>query len=352
VVRKSGKRRNLLWLAAGILVASSGLIVQGQSRYSITDLGTLGGSTSEAAGINILGEVVGSSTTSAGVAHAFLYRNGSMFDLGTLTGGTESHATSINDDGIIVGHGGINAHGPMFQEFTQGFVWQEGMRPLGALYCPCSFNVRYGTSRAFAVNNLGRVVGDSRTGRASFTHAFLWQGNAMSDIGDTLEGAADSVAYAISDIDDVVGEINGRAYLLRGGVNRDLGVLPGRATSSARAVNSKGQVAGHSTTADGIAHAFLWDQGTMRNLGTLPGDAASQAAGINALGQVVGRSGTADFSRSRAVLWQNGVALDLNNVAAAPGWVLTNATAINDVRQIVGVGVKDGQIRAFLLSPR
>jgi uncharacterized membrane protein len=34
----------------------------------------------------------------------------------------------------------------------------------------------------------------------------------------------------------------GRAFLAHDGVGRDLGVLPGRATSSARDVNNKGQV--------------------------------------------------------------------------------------------------------------
>ena len=174
----------------------------------------------------------------------------------------------------------------------------------------------------------------------------------MRDLGSEIEGATDSAAYGINDTDDVVGTINGRAFLARGGVSQDLGVLPGHVTSSARAVNDIGQVVGESVTAEGIPHAFLWDRGMMRNLGTLPGDVASEARSINITGHVVGRSGVAGFSSSRAVLWQNGMAIDLNSLVTTAGWVLTGATGINDVRQIVGVGLRNGQVRAFLLNPQ
>jgi probable HAF family extracellular repeat protein len=44
--------------------------------------------------------------------------------------------------------------------------------------------------------------------------------------------------------------------------------------------------------------------------------------------------------------------VDLNNAAAAPGWTLEQATAINDNGQIVGYGVNaSGQRDAFLLTP-
>jgi probable HAF family extracellular repeat protein len=347
----------ILLLIVGSLAATAATLFAQRPTaqgYSITDLGSLGGTSSEAAGVNNLGDVVGASTTATAVSHAFLYRNGLMFDLGTLPGGSASYATAINDRGEIVGFSGINAYGPQFRERTQGFAWVDGtMHALGALYCRCSFNVRYGTSRALAIANGGQIVGDSETDRGeSFRHAFLWQDNGMRDLGAEVDGAGNSYADGINDINEIVGTVNGRAFLARDGLSQELGVLPGHTASDARAINNKGQVAGNSVTADGISHAFLWNLGTMRNLGTLPGDISSQAQALNVGGDVVGRSGVADLSASRAVIWQGGPAIDLNRLITSSGWILSSATGINDRGQIVGVGLRNGEVRAFLLNPR
>ena len=68
----------------------------------MTDLGTLGGTYSQAYGINASGQVVGYADTSNSQAHAFLCGSGVMNDLGTL-GGTYSDASGINASAQIVG---------------------------------------------------------------------------------------------------------------------------------------------------------------------------------------------------------------------------------------------------------
>ena len=73
-------------------------------RYTVKDLGTLGGSRSDAQAINDSGEIVGGSETPSGDNHAFLYSGGRMRDLGTL-GGSSSYASGINNSGQIVGGG-------------------------------------------------------------------------------------------------------------------------------------------------------------------------------------------------------------------------------------------------------
>jgi probable HAF family extracellular repeat protein len=57
------------------------------------DLGTLGGSTSHANGINERGQIVGNSETTTGERHPFLWEEGTMIDLGTL-GGPQNSAMS------------------------------------------------------------------------------------------------------------------------------------------------------------------------------------------------------------------------------------------------------------------
>jgi probable HAF family extracellular repeat protein len=53
----------------------------------MADLGTLGGTLSDASAINELGQVVGTSTTAAGERRAFLWTaSGGMIDLGMLSG--------------------------------------------------------------------------------------------------------------------------------------------------------------------------------------------------------------------------------------------------------------------------
>lgn len=40
---------------------------------------------------------------------------------------------------------------------------------------------------------------------------------------------------------------------------------------------------------------------------------------------------------------------DLNDLVAAPGWVLTSATGINDAGDIVGTAIVGGQVHGYLL---
>jgi len=53
--------------------------------------------------INNSGDVVGKSQTESGEFHGFIYRSGSLTDIGVLAGGGQSFAYGINNRGDVVG---------------------------------------------------------------------------------------------------------------------------------------------------------------------------------------------------------------------------------------------------------
>src|SRR5690606_37786066 len=107
--------------------------------------------------------------------------------------------------------------------------------------------------------------------------------------------------------------------------------------------------------ADADARGFLWtpEEGLL-DLGLLEGGTTFEAWCVNGSDQVVGEADASDGQR-RAVIWDRTHGLqDLNDRMerfSSRGWVLTQARGINDRGWVVGQGVKDGRIRAFLLRP-
>ncbi len=126
---------------------------------TITELGTLGGTFSDAVAINDRGQVVGVSHTASGDLHAFFWDRGTMTDLGTL-GGTFGRAVAVNARGQVAGSS-LTADGPF-----HAFFWEAGtMTDLGTLGGASSF--------ANAINERGQVVGSSTTAGGE-DHATLW----------------------------------------------------------------------------------------------------------------------------------------------------------------------------------
>jgi probable HAF family extracellular repeat protein len=176
----------------------------------------------------------------------------------------------------------------------------------------------------------------------------------------------------------------------------DLGVLPGVDESRAKAINNKGQITGESFFAD--PHAFLWDgklidlglvfssndindsgvivgsrffpgasertafrypsannNPQFEDLGPLPlrgGFVGSHASAINNNGDIVGYSWTKDGLTRAFVRKAVGLMQDLTSlIPHISGWLLTQATDINDKGEIIGNGVLNGNHRGFLLTP-
>jgi probable HAF family extracellular repeat protein len=293
--------------------------------YIITDLGTLGGNSATAYGINNLGQVVGASDTAQSASHAFLWEAGRMTDL-SLSDGEKvrtSAAYGINDAGQIAG---VYLYP---DRDTAGFRYAAGVASTLS-------HVPHG--RVTAINNVGETVGDLSRNAGSPSQAFIWNAGTVIEPG-TL-GGADSHARAINDSGQVAGFANLEdnsaihAFLYSGAGLSDLGTLGGK-NSMAYGINRTGQIAGASQTpGNGAQHAFLYSAGVMTDLGTL-GGTESEAEGINDSGWVIGWSRTAG-GQQHAFLWSSGRMVDLNSFAApAPGVWLEEATAVNDVGQIV-----------------
>src|SRR5262249_34955873 len=139
---------------------------------------------------------------------------------------------------------------------------------------------------------------------------------ALTDLGSLIGPGAR--AYDINDAGQVVGSVNGRAFLYGDGVLTDLGTLGGL-TSQANSITNWGGVVG---TSDGTG--FFWYGGVMYDLG-LGGQ--SSVAAINDWGQIVGtRNGS-------AFLWQGGVLTDLGNLGGPGG---SSALGVNNAGQVVG----------------
>ena len=111
------------------------------------DIGTLGGPTSNAQGVNDKGVIVGvSQAWGTGDFHAFTYEGGRMRDLGTL-GGNSSIAHGINDRGLIVGES-EEPGGRRVSFVSDG----RTMRRL--------FDAPGSTHSALAINNAGAIIGN------------------------------------------------------------------------------------------------------------------------------------------------------------------------------------------------
>jgi len=182
----------------------------------------------------------------------------------------------------------------------------------------------------------------------------------MTDLG-TPSNFSFSAAASINTSDQVVGSTSNfdqqsgqtiyGAFVYSHGVMTTLNTLSGFQSSNAIAINASGQVAGFSTTADGTSHAFLYSGGTITDLGTLSGFKDSAPRAINTSGQVVGVATMADGSE-HAFLYNGSIMTDLNlTLPPGSGWILQEATAINDSGQIAGTGLTGGQRHAFLLTP-
>jgi probable HAF family extracellular repeat protein len=367
------------------LVAQDSPTISKPTRYSVINLGALGGTFSSASGINNSGWLTGdANVTGDETEHATVWRNGVITDLGTLGGPNSVAQNEAPSRGLVVGvaqTSNLDPYGETYVPYTcsyttfcqglqhqsLGFAWQEGsMTALPTL--------GGNNSWAFGANKRGQVVGLAETPNQDPTcvppqvldwEAVIWdpQKNQIKEL-PPLPGDHVGAALAINDRGQVVGASGVcespspaafvHALLWQDGSLVNLGNLGGAVNNIAVAINNGGEVVGGSDSPGDITqHAFFWQNGTINDLGTLPGDFSSFAYGINNASQVVGQSCDAS-GNCRAFLWQNGVMTDLNALIPPSASVfLLSGNDINEEGEIAAQGVDQstGEILAFLAVP-
>ena len=364
-----------MFAAMGMPVELAAQDTHEQVRYSLKDLGTLGGTFSLGAGLNNRGWVGGLSTLAGDQeTHATLWARGRKIDLGTLGGLNSAAFFGPAERGWVVGRAETSTPDPFHQDACGfgtyltclPFIWQNGL-----MIALPTLGGSFGAG--FDVNNRGQVAGVAAIATQDLTCAppfvlgfepALWEDGLIQQL-PTVFGDPAGFADGINEKGQAVGGTGNcaltvqnqtnHAVLWENGAATDLGSLGGTTNNLATDINNQGQVVGKSNVlGDKISHAFLWQNGTMTDLGTLAGDFSSQADAINNLGQVVGLSCDAS-GNCRAFVWRDGVMTDLNTLTAAnsPLYAL-EAIEINARGEITGYGLQlsTGQIHAFLAVPK
>ena len=369
-------------------IAASGLFATLASaqtpRYTVTDLGTMGGTFGSAYGINYEGRVAGAATLPNGNTHAFLSGfPGDVFDVGTL-GGPNSNEGGLNASYQMAIFAETSKKDPLNENFC-GFgtpylclaaIWNGTMTPLPTL--------GGNNGLAYAINDRGQVAGIAENSAKDPScvspqvldfEAVLWGPN-LGQVQALPPLPGDTVGFALwlNNYGQVVGSsgtcantalvplgVGPHAVLWENGSAIDLGNLGGTTIAVAAGINDFGEVDGATDLASELpgfpgvqVHGFLWTKAAgMEDIGTVGTDFSSLPTSINNNGQMVGSS-CDNMGNCRAFLWQNKAMTDLNALIPANSPLyLMSAFGLNDAGEIAGMALETstGEVHAFVATP-
>jgi probable HAF family extracellular repeat protein len=362
------------------------------AMYSVTDLGTLGGTYSVSYTINDGGLVTGGAATANqtnGVSQtAFAWSHGQITNLGTLGGAACSDCSSEGAGSNASGTAAILSETADFDPNGEDFcgfgthhqclaaVYKNGaltpLRPLDG----------GNNSQAYWINKSGDVAGFSETGVYDGNCAIAYQLYRFSAVKWGANGKPqplrpwqdDTVSFALgmNEKGEAVGvsglcsnttvppnnvpsgphavlwEKDGTPVL----VPSLQGALDNNVASS---INDRGDVGGTQLISDGTIHGFVWNRATgIRDL-AFPGAFVTVVPccrAINNKGEITGFA--FDENGPQTFVWKNGSFTDLNAVLAADApWYIANTASINEAGQIAatGVNINTGEMHAVLLTP-
>jgi probable HAF family extracellular repeat protein len=354
-------RQVSLVLLLGLLLLGAAPVANAQLNirgYHIQMLPpSIPGGISRANAINLVGDVVGRSTTST-TWQATLWRRGQPpLDLGNLGGAMGNEANGVDNDSNVVGYS-YTAGGTSHAFFWSSAGGIQDLTPSGS-----NWSCAYACSSLAIVGQFYGLPNTSGYNACKFPSV----GTAPLPLGKADNKI--SIASAANGI-EVVGGVtdnsgNSYAAILSPGDQTALPNLPGGTTGMAYGVNTFPSDVVGSADLSGVGpkHAVIWYAGAGGNptdLGTLGGN-ISQAQAINNDREVVGWSWKPGDQSHYAFYWRPGQQMqDLRGLLSTSDqqkWAqMYEARGINNKGEIVGYGYYNDHKgtagdRGFLMTP-
>lgn len=336
------------------------------SLYSVTSLPFI------PSDLNDRGDIVG---------ERYRFSNGTLTDLTTLPGANNSPLTAraINNFGVVLGDGLTVNRSTTYQATVPNQVFITNGTTISDLgIVGRDFCTDYcAPMRAIDINNAGQLVYSfNLSDYQPYTPSYV-----QNPDGSRRNLFGGEPASAINEAGQIVGSSYsrgrsgpGQGLLNDGGATTRLSATGYCSPFSdqcrgfsqailARDINDRGIVVGAGPVAPvrgAPLHGLIWtdplknpigqDLGTFNGVDST-GAIASFANSINNNGEIVGYAFSPN-GEQRAVIWQNGVLVDLNDrIPLDSGWRLSSALQVNNQGQIIGTGLIQGQEQGFLLTP-
>ncbi len=352
--------------SAALLAAAVAHAASSQPQYSIVDLTELANDIGviqcEGRSVNAAGQVVGFESVSLAIERAILWdSDGTAQFLGVLPKDNSTIAADIADDGTVYGLSEfveLVKCGNLIKIFEtqKATMWQDGT-PIDINGLVIGGDTSFDLNLVRDHNDAGKLVGFGRDpkGPPPTPRGFLLEDGIVINLG-----ILDS-PMAINNLDKIVGFAspgNDKAYLWVDGELTNLHDHPSitGVTSLALGISDDGIIAG--VIQFDIANpdeAGLWIDGEPIRLVPEINRPQGAATAINSHNQVVGWFNDLDNLQEgfRAFIWEDGERIELlDMIPPDEGWDTLFPFDINDQGQIVGGGIRNGQIgHGFLMTP-